>query len=126
MLSLEVVHQLILPGEPVHALARAVTVGAVEVLGTGSMAFHVTCKVVLVLEGMSAASVGARETTGGGRGGDSSRCVDRGGGRDDNRLSVSILEVAVDRSCTDLLVSNKSRSKPRWVIIKVVFELCEA
>ena len=127
MLPLEVVHQLILPCEPVQTLAGAVTVGTVEVFGTGFMALHVTCKVVLVLEALSAAGVGAGETTVGDESGDRSRGVEGGAARNDNGPSVVVLEGGCGhRPCVDVLGSSRSRSKTKRVIIEVTVEPCEA
>lgn len=63
MLPLQVIHQLILPHETIHALARAVTEGAIEIFGSGLVALHVTIEVSLTDKGFDAADVGAGEAT---------------------------------------------------------------
>ena len=110
MHPLEVIHQLILPREPVHALAGTVTEWTVEVFGTGFVASHVTRKVVLVLKALSAADVGAGETTVGEGVGDR-RPGGCGGG---------------DGSCVQRLRGSRSWSKTNWVVIEVTIELSKA
>ena len=78
MLRLEVIHQLILPHEAIHTLARAVSKWAIEVLGAGLVALQVTVKVAWAAEGFRASDVRTRKSTiegGGSTAGDGRRNV---------------------------------------------------
>ena len=62
MLRLEVIHQFILPHEAIHALARTISNGAVELLWTNLVFLQVTVKVAWAAEGLGAADVRTGES----------------------------------------------------------------
>lgn len=63
MLRLEVIHQLILPREAIHTLAKTISNGAIELLWASLVVFQVTVKVAWTAEGLGAADVRTGEST---------------------------------------------------------------
>ena len=78
MLRLEVIHQLILPHETIHALAMTVPNRAVQILWASLVALRVTIKVARATKGLGAADMRTGQLTiegGGSTAGDGRRNV---------------------------------------------------